>query len=263
MAEAGWFPDPVSAAELRWFDGDGWTTHVSTGGRAWSSPLEGETETQAVADAGPPEPTPPLEGEPEVEPTDDPAPASLGRDPLGVESFVVSRPGQPRGPGAWLDLYDDDGPLGRFVESTSDELDGAVIIRLNDQAGAPIVTVVHPGTSARARVDGPAGTVGFVSRVGRVRANYELHGPGVRPEGEPVATFKPLKGGGGWEGRRADGELLATLRAWPLGVPTETTYGEARYALEIEGSDGSLLPLLLAVPVVVDRSGLQSVAPAK
>ena len=32
---AGWQPDPFRRAEYRWWDGGGWTSHVSTGGQTW------------------------------------------------------------------------------------------------------------------------------------------------------------------------------------------------------------------------------------
>lgn len=40
-SNAGWHPDPVGVAELRYFDGTQWTEHVSTGGVQAVSPLPG------------------------------------------------------------------------------------------------------------------------------------------------------------------------------------------------------------------------------
>jgi hypothetical protein len=37
--EAGWYPDPVHHAELRFWDGHRWTSHVSGDGRMWLSPI--------------------------------------------------------------------------------------------------------------------------------------------------------------------------------------------------------------------------------
>ena len=92
-----------------------------------------------------------------------------------------------------------------------------------------------------------------MSRVGRVRANLELHGPGRRPEGDPLLVLKPLEDGGGWS---ADG---VELRAWPLGDPTGETYAEARYQLTITAAVApAVRPLLLALPVLVDRSLTQA-----
>ncbi len=31
----GWFPDPTDKSKMRWWDGNGWTPHVSRDGRVW------------------------------------------------------------------------------------------------------------------------------------------------------------------------------------------------------------------------------------
>ncbi|MGH9135718.1 MAG: hypothetical protein ACRD0G_01560 [Acidimicrobiales bacterium] len=106
------------------------------------------------------------------------------RSPLTVSELAIARPPQPRGQGAWLDVYDDSGRLGRFEETTSDDLAGAAIVRLVDLDGDCPLAITHP--SRRARVDGPSGVAGFISQVGRVRVNWELHGAsgaGRRPDG--------------------------------------------------------------------------------
>lgn len=251
---AGWYPDPLGAAELRWFDGTAWTWHVATAGRAWTAPFgdvvvrppAGEPAGGAVGQAGAP-----------------PPPPGVGRDPLALQDLVVTRPAQPRGSGAWLELYDGDGALGRFTETTPEELQGASVVRLTDVIGAPVLSIVHPGRGSRSRVDAAAGPAGFVSRVGRVRANLELHGPGRQPEGEPLAVLRPLPAGDGWEWRRDDGDGLARLRWWRLGDPSLAAYGEARYTLHMDGDvDRALRTLLLALPVLVDRAVVQSVSPA-
>lgn len=233
MTPAGWYPDPTAAAELRWFDGDAWTDHVATAGRSFTAPVAGEPAPDAA--------TPPTAGAP-------PLPGA-GRSPLTAASLHVSRPPQPRGQGSWLDVYDGDGPLGRFVETVADELDDAAIVRLSDPAGAPVLSVVHPGRGTRARVDGPAGPLGWVTRVGRVRSNLVLHGPGATPAGEPLATLRPLEDGTGWAAE--DGPWLAV---WVLGQPSAAAYAEARYELSTAGADPALRPLLLALPVLVDRA---------
>ncbi|MBA2496112.1 MAG: hypothetical protein H0V33_03295, partial [Acidimicrobiia bacterium] len=163
---------------------------------------------------------------------------------------------QPRGQGAWLDLYDEIGTLGRVVETTSPELADAMIATVADAAGAPLLSITHPGTVARARVDGAGGTLGFVARVGRVRANWEVHGPGRAPSGRTLAILRPVGGAGAaWEARTRTEELVAVLRAWSLGPPTAATYGEARYELELgPAADDELRPLLLALPVLADRT---------
>ncbi|MBA2282635.1 MAG: hypothetical protein H0W25_15605, partial [Acidimicrobiia bacterium] len=195
-----------------------------------------------------------------------PAPAAPtlpggGRSALDVAALNVARSSQPRGQGAWLDVYDNGGPLGRFVETTPAELEGASIICLAGPAGDTVLSIVHPGRGSRARVDGPNGPYGFVSRVGRVRANLELHGPGRRPEGEPLATLRPLDDHTGWAAATPDGESIARLRVWELGAPSPAAYGEARYELVMGPAAGrDLRPLLLALPVLVDRGLTQPVA---
>ena len=235
MAAAGWFDDPRGAAELRWFDGGAWTEHVSTAGRAWTSPLEDVPEAPAEA--------------PAVGDVDDVPAGPVARDLLSIDSFVVARAVQPRGHGSSLELYDDSGSLGRFVESEPEELTGSAVVRLVTPTGAPVVSLSHPGGAGRARVEGAAGPLGFLSRVGRVRANLELHGPGRKPEGEPLLVLRPLQDKGGWSGPGVE------IRSWLLGAPSAGAYADARYQVSLEPSVGDdLRPLLLALPVLVDRA---------
>ena len=176
------------------------------------------------------------------------------RSPLELAHLVIARPPQPRGNGARLDLYDDAGPLGAFVEATPEELTDASLIRLDDNDGDEVLSIVHPGRVAKARVDVGGSPAGFVSRVGRVRANLEVHGPGRKPEGEPLAVLHPLGDGDGWHG------MGTTLRWWQMGEPTGSSYGEARYTLDVADTvDAELRPLLLAAVVLVDRAVVQAV----
>jgi hypothetical protein len=181
-------------------------------------------------------------------------------DLLGRAELTVARAPQARGTGAALDVYDSSGVLGRFVETTPEELEGASVIDLADAGGRSLLSVLHPGHGARARVDVGGGSVGFVSRVGRVRANFEIHGPGRRPEGEALAVLRPLDDGDGWQWHEG-GTALVDLRWWLLGSPSEDAYGEARYTLRIDpGVEAAVRPLLIALPVVVDRSFVQVVS---
>lgn len=247
----GWFPDPLGAAELRWWDGETWTWHVAAAGRAWTAPY-GDVV------AGPPS-GPPAGGR-LGQPGAAPPPPGAGRDIVAATDVVATRPAQPRGSSSWLDVYDAEGPLGRYVETTPEELNGASVVRLSDVTGAPVLSVVHGG-GGRARIDGADGPCGFVSRVGRVRANLELHGPGRRPEGEPLAVLRPLVDGDGWEWCDGDGALHARLRWWRLSEPTRSTYGEARYALRVDpGVDPATRTVLLGIPVLVDRAAVQAVS---
>lgn len=235
MSAAGWFDDPRGVAELRWFDGDAWTEHVSTAGRAWTSAVDGV--------AGSPQPAVAT-----IDAGDAPA-GPVARDLLSIDTYVVGRSAQPRGHGSSLDLYDDAGPLGRFVESEPEELAGSAVVRLVSPTGSPVLSITHPGGAGRARVEGPAGPLGFLSRVGRVRANLELHGPGRKPEGEPLLVLKPLDDGGGWSGPGVE------VRSWLLGSPSATAYAETRYQVTLAPAvRDDLRPLLLALPVFVDRS---------
>jgi hypothetical protein len=238
MSAAGWFDDPRGAAELRWFDGDAWTEHVSTAGRAWTSPLDEVPGSPPAA--------------PAVTDADDVPAGPVTRDLLSIDAFVVARAAQPRGHGSSLEVYDDAGPLGRFVESEPEELSASAVVRLMSPEGAPVLSITHPGGAGRARVDGAAGPLGFVSRVGRVRANLEIHGPGRKPEGEPLLVLKPLDDGGGWTGPGVE------VRSWLLGSPAKAAYAESRYQVTLDPSVADdLRPLLLALPVLIDRSLIQ------
>ena len=182
--------------------------------------------------------------------------SSVTRSPLELDHLVVARPPQPRGDGARLDVYDEAGTLGAFVEATPEELTNASVIRLDGADGAELLSVLHPGHGGRARVDVAGVPAGFVSRVGRVRANVELHGPGRRPEGDPLAVLRPLDDGDGWVG------MGSTLRWWRLSEPTAGDYGEARYTLDLSPTvDPQLRPLLVAATVLVDRAVVQAVNP--
>ncbi len=181
--------------------------------------------------------------------------SAMTRSPLDLEHLVCARAPQARGDSARLEVYDDAGAVGAFVEHAPDELRGASIVRLADADGGPILSVLHPGRTPKARVDGLDATLGFVSKVGRVRSNLELHGPGRRPEGEPLAVLHPLAEGDGWSG------VGATLRWWRVGEPTTTHYGEARYTLDLRPTvDRELRALLVAALVVVDRAVVQAAA---
>lgn len=179
----------------------------------------------------------------------------MTRSPLELDHLAVARAPQGRGDGARLEVYDGVGSLGAFVETSPEDLDGAAVVRLEDAEGAPLLSVLHPGRTAKARVDGLEGPLGFVSRVGRVRSNIELHGPGRRPEGDPLAVLKPLDDGDGdgWQG------VGATLRWWRMTDPTAAAYGEARYALDLAPTvDAELRALLVGALVLVDRSIVQA-----
>lgn len=177
------------------------------------------------------------------------------RSPFTSAQVAVSRAPQPRGDGARLDVYDDGGPLGHFVESAPAELHGAAVVGLLDVDGNEVLSVVHPGRAARVRVDLHGAPVGFVSRVGRVRANLELHGPGRRPGGDPLAVLKPLDGDG-WAG------VGARLRWWRLSEASNGSYGEARYTIEFAPTvDVELRRLLIGAVVLVDRSIVQTITP--
>jgi len=50
---AGWFPDPTGRFELRYWDGDGWSAHVSVAGQASVDPQAVSTTPAAAAQAEP------------------------------------------------------------------------------------------------------------------------------------------------------------------------------------------------------------------
>ncbi len=180
----------------------------------------------------------------------------MTRSPLELSHLVVARPPQPRGNGARLDLYDEQGVLGAFVEATPEELTNASVVRLDDADGTELLSVLHPGRAARARVDRNGSPVGFVSRRGRVRANVEIHGPGRKPEGEPLTVLRPIEEGSAWTGGGA------TIRWWRLSAPSADEFGEARYTIDLEPAvDAALRPLLVAATVLIDRSLVQAVDP--
>jgi hypothetical protein len=249
VVRPGWYADPLGAAELRWYDGAAWTWQVATAGRAWLAPY-------GKVVAAPPEDAPVGGGLGAGGAA--PPPPRFDRSPFDADDLVVARSGQPRGPGAWLDLYDADGLLGHFVEKAPADLLDAVIVSLGANDGAPLLTILHPGRRARARVDGPDGTLGFLSRIGRVRANIEVHGPGRRPDGPPLAVLRPTDGNATWEARDPSAELVARIRAWVLGAKHDRAYVAARYTLHMgPAATPELRRLLVATPVLIDRAVVQ------
>jgi len=51
---AGWYPDPLDARRLRWWDGQWWSDHVSTAGQVQISPMGGAPPIGQVAPWAPP-----------------------------------------------------------------------------------------------------------------------------------------------------------------------------------------------------------------
>jgi hypothetical protein len=151
----------------------------------------------------------------------------VARSPLAVDRLAVAREG------ADLVVYDDDGRLGRFVV-----LPDADAVELLDDDGAAVLSLRAASAGARAHVDVPDGRAGVLSRVGRVRVNFEVR---LGDEVAPAAVFRPLRDGSGWVA------MFAVLRAWPLD-------GGNRYALELAGAavDPALRPLLVALPAFAD-----------
>lgn len=179
----------------------------------------------------------------------------MTRSPLELDHLTVARAPQGRGDGARMEVYDSAGVVGAFTETTPDELDGASVVRLADADGAPVLSVLHPGHTAKARVDGLDGPAGFVARVGRVRSNIELYGPGRRPEGDPFAVLRPVDGADGWQGAGA------RITWWRMSDPSADSYGEARYQLDLAPTvDPELRVLLVGAIVLVDRSIVQHMA---
>ncbi len=89
MADADWYPDPTQAGRLRYWDGAGWSEHVSVGGGTASDPI--------VGDPPPPAAPPPAAPGPAAAPPDVPAGGPVGivypPTPLGRAGFGVAAVG--------------------------------------------------------------------------------------------------------------------------------------------------------------------------
>ena len=136
---AGWYEDPAKVGELRYFDGQRWTEHVTIGG------------VQTTAAYEPAEESPP-------------------------PSFTMRRGAQSRSDDEQaLTVIGISGAIGSYVPT----LDGAPGYRLEDPQGGTVLTVSKPSLKSAVEVADPAGApVCTIRKVGRLHARYEIQQPG-------------------------------------------------------------------------------------
>ena len=215
---AGWYADPLAAGEVRYWDGSGWTEHVSTAGAQSVSPL----------------PVPEAAGS---------APA---RSPLDADAFTVERTTAYRDSVEHgLDVLVDGAIAARFEPI----VEGAPGYRLLSPDGAASFTVTKPGLKATVEVTGPDGTaLGTVTRVGRLHSRYELKGA----EGTRLASAKLILGDDRWEVASPSGDAVAAM-ARVVRTPADgLSLAGVDYHLSVSARDAALQPLLVALAVAVD-----------
>jgi hypothetical protein len=220
----GWYADSLGEAEIRYWDGSGWTEHVSTGG------------VQSVA---------PL-------PLPESAPSANAPSPLHAEAFTVERAAEVRGHAErGLDVLIDGAPAARFDPI----VEGAPGYRLRDKDGARLLTVTKPGLKAAVDVAGEDGApIGTITRVGRLHSRYDLKGVG----GAALASAKLMLGDDRWEIASPSADVVAAM-ARVVRIPGDGhALAGVDYHVSITAPDGALQPLLVALPVAVDILDTQS-----
>jgi hypothetical protein len=133
---AGWYDDPTDVGELRYYDGQQWTAHVT---------IEG-VQTMVAYEV-----------------------AAVDTNP----GYTVARVAQPRSEEERpLDVVGDViGPMGRFVTV----VEGAPGYRFEDVDGDVVLSVFKPGLKSEVEVHGPTGNpVGVITKVGRLRSRYDI-----------------------------------------------------------------------------------------
>jgi hypothetical protein len=214
---AGWYEDPILAAELRYWDGSAWTEHVSDGGVQSVSPI-------------------PLPDDGGTPPT----------SPLVADAFTVERSSEHREDVEHgLDLLVEGALAGRFDPI----LEGAPGYRLHDRSGGPLLTVTKPGLKATVEVVGPDGAaVGGITRVGRLHSRYDLKGVG----GARLASAKLMLGDDRWEITSPSAGVVAAMARVVRSPADGLALAGVDYHVSVTAPDGALQPLLLALPVAVD-----------
>jgi hypothetical protein len=215
---AGWYADPLEAAELRYWDGNEWTEHVSTDGAQSVSPLP-------VPEA--------------------PARAAVA-SPLEASAFTVERTTERRDSvESGLDVLIDGVAAARFEPI----LDGAPGYRLNDRDGTALLTVTKPSLKATVEVvAGDGAALGGITRIGRLHARYDLKGA----DGRRLASAKLILGDDRWEVAPATGGAVAAM-ARVVRTPADgLALAGVDYHVSVSAHDGALQPLLVALPVAVD-----------
>jgi hypothetical protein len=216
---AGWYADPLGAAEIRYWDGSGWTEHVSTGG------------VQSVA---------PL-------PLPDSSEPGTALSPLHAEAFSIERTAEVRGPAErGLVVLIDGAPAARFDPI----VEGAPGYRLRDNDGASLLTVIKPGLKAAVDVaGGDAEPLGTITRIGRLRSRYELKGAA----GAALASAKLILGDDRWEITSSPSAEVVAAMARVVRIPADGfALAGVDYHVSVTAPDDALQPLLVALPVAVD-----------
>jgi len=132
---AGWYDDPTDVGELRYYDGQQWTAHVTIDG------------VQTMVDY-------------EV--------AAVDTNP----GYTVTRLAQSRSEEERpLDVVGVIGFMGRFVTV----VDGAPGYQFQDVDGDVVLSIAKPGLKSEVEVRGPTGAaVGTITKVGRLHSRYDI-----------------------------------------------------------------------------------------
>ncbi len=81
---AGWYPDPTSRHQHRWFDGNDWTDQVADGQVVSTDPVQGGPAAAATQPAATPTPTPDPAATAAIPVAPEPPPGAPGAQPAGT-----------------------------------------------------------------------------------------------------------------------------------------------------------------------------------
>jgi hypothetical protein len=240
---ADWYQDPSKIGELRYFDGTGWTEHVTIDGVQTTAPFE--------------MPHPPDESAATVE---DPEEAALAAQlaaraaASAAQSFTVTRAAQRRSEDEQaLEVVGATGPLGRFVTT----LDGAPGYRFEDASGGSSLTVSKPGLKNMVEVANSAGQpLGSISKIGRLHSRYDIS----RADTGEVASAKLAPGAIDEWNVQLGGGGTATISRASSSPADSLDLANVEYSVTVTAEvDDHERQLLLAVPLAIDMLDTQAV----
>lgn len=209
---AGWYADPTEVGELRYYDGDKWTEHVTIDGVQTTAPYE----TSPERDAGRP-------------------------------TFTMTRVAQWRGDAEQpIDVVGRNGVMGRFVTT----LDGAPGYRFDAVDGEAIVGIVKPGLKGQVDVLSPRGDViATITKIGRLHSRYDV---ALSNDPAKATMKLSGAGGDSWDFQVRGGTAATISRTVSSAADPLNFAAVTYAATLAESIDDQLQRVLLVLPLTID-----------